>query len=73
MSILSAKANQCMKLHNANVIEVISAQGKGTKTKMRAFACPYIFMEIFYGNTVSGQLRFSVDSLNADVYLTHPC
>ena len=55
------------------MIGMVSAQSKGTKINTRAPACPYIHLEIFYGNRVSKQFGFSVNSLNADMYLTHPC
>ena len=29
--------------------------------------------KFFKGNRVSGQFRFSLNSLNVDMYLTHPC
>ena len=40
---LSFKAHHCMySLHNIKRVQMISAQGKGTQTKTRAPACPYI-------------------------------
>ena len=76
MNILSIKGSSeyINILHNVDMIKMIGAQGKGNKTKTRAPACPCIYSyDIFYGNRVSRQFGFSVNSLNADMYLICPC
>ena len=53
---------------------MINAQGKGSKTKTKVPACPYIlFDQDFEGNDVSGQFGFLLNGMSTDMFLTHSC